>query len=45
MSKLSNVVKHDVDKKALYDKLVAKKDNIDTSDFKCNTDKTEVLVI
>ena len=32
-------------KKTLYDKLVAKKDNIDTSDFKCSTDKTVVLVI
>ena len=46
MSKLSNVVKNDVVKKAAYDKLVAKVDNIDTSDFvlktKYNTDKTEL---
>ena len=46
MSKLSNVVKNDVVKKAVYNKLVAKVDNIDTSDFmlktKCNTDKTEL---
>ena len=46
MSKLSNVVKHDVVKKTVYDKLVAKVDDIDTNDFvlktKCNTDKTEL---
>ena len=46
MSKLSNVVKNDVVKKAVYNKLVAKVDNIDTSDFvlktKYNTDKTEL---
>ena len=46
MSKLSNVVKNDVVKKTVYDKLVAKVDNIDTSDFalktKYNTDKTEL---
>ena len=45
MSKLSDVVKNDV-KKTVYDKLVAKVDNIDTSDFvvktKYNTDKTEL---
>ena len=43
MSKLSDVVKNDV-KKAVYDKLVAKVNNIDTSDFvlktKYNADKT-----
>ena len=41
MSKLSNVIKNDV-----YDKLVAKVNNFDTSDFvlrtKYNTDKTEL---
>ena len=46
MSKLSDVVKNDVVKKIVYDKLVAKVDHIDTSDFvlktKCNTDKTEL---
>ena len=44
-SKLSDVVKNDV-KKTVYNKLVAKVDNIDTSDFvlktKYNTDKTEL---
>ena len=44
--KLNNVVKHDVVKKTVYNKLVAKVDNIDTSDFvlktKCDTDKTEL---
>ena len=33
LSKLSNVVKNDVVKKTAYDKLVAKVNNIDTSDF------------
>ena len=46
LSKLSDVVKNDVVKKTVYDKLVAKVDNIDTSDFvlktKYNTDKTEL---
>ena len=46
MSKLSNVVKNDVIKKTLYNKLVAKVDNIDTGDFvlktKYNTDKIEL---
>ena len=37
LSKLSNVVKNDVVKKTLYDKLVAKVDNIDTSDFVLKT--------
>ena len=32
LSKLSDVVKNDVVKKAVYDKLVAKVNNIDTSD-------------
>ena len=45
LSKLSDVVKNDVAKKSVYDKLVAKVNNIDTSDFllktKYNTDKTE----
>ena len=45
LSKLSDVVKNDV-KKAVYDKLVAKVNNIDTSDFvlktKYNADKTEL---
>ena len=45
LSKLSDVVvKNDVIKKTVYNKLVAKVDNIDTSDFvlktKYNTDKT-----
>ena len=46
MGKLSDVVKNDVIKEAVYDKLVAKVNNIDTSDFvlktKYNTDKTEL---
>ena len=46
LSKLSDVVKNDVVKKTVYDKLVAKVDNIDTSDFvlktKYNIDKTEL---
>ena len=45
LSKLSNVVKN-VIKKTVYDKLVAKVDNIDTNDFvlktRYNTDKTEL---
>ena len=45
LSKLSDVVKDDV-KKTVYNKLVAKVDNIDTSDFvlktNYNTDKTEL---
>ena len=45
LSKLSNVVKNVV-KKTVYNKLVAKVDNIDTRDFvlktKYNTDKTEL---
>ena len=46
LSKLNDVVKNDVVKKAVYDKLVAKVNNIDTSDFvlktKYQTDKTEL---
>ena len=46
LSKLSDVVKNDVAKKDVYNKLVAKVDNIDPSDFvlktKYNTDKTEL---
>ena len=46
LSKLSDVVKNDVVKKTVYDKLVAKVDNIDTSDFvlktNYNTDKTKL---
>ena len=46
LSKLSDVVKNDVVKKAVYDKLAAKVNNIDTSDFvlktKHQTDKTEL---
>ena len=46
MSKLSNVVKNDVVKKAVYDKLSAKVNNIDTSDFilktRYQTDKKEL---
>ena len=46
LSKLSDVVKNDVVKKAVYDKLVTKVNNIDTSDFvlktKYQTDKKEL---
>ena len=46
LSKLSNVVKNDVLKRTVYNKLVAKVDNNDTSDFvlkiKYSTDKTEL---
>ena len=37
LSKLNNVVKNDVVKKAVYDKLAAKVNNIDTSDFVLKT--------
>ena len=37
LSKLSDVVKNDVVKKAVYDKLVAKVNNIDTNDFVLKT--------
>ena len=47
LSKLSDAVKNDVVKKAVYDKLVAKVNNIDTSDFvlktKYQTDKAELV--
>ena len=46
LSKLSNVVKNDVVKKTVYDKLVAKVNAIDTSDFysktKYDTDKSKL---
>ena len=46
LSKLSNVVKNDVVKKDVYDKLVTKVNNIDTNDFvlktRYNTGKTEL---
>ena len=46
LSKLSDVVKNDVVKKTVYDKLVAKVNSIDTSRFvlkaKYATDKTEL---
>ena len=46
VSKSRDVVKNDVVKKTVYNKLVAKVDNIDTSDFvlktNYNTDKTEL---
>ena len=46
LSKLNDAVKNDVVKKTLYDKLVAKVNNNDTSDFvlktKCINDKTEL---
>ena len=37
LSKLSNVVDNEVAKKTLYDKLVAKVNNIDTSGFVVKT--------
>ena len=46
LSKLSDIVKNDVVKKTLFDKMVVKVDNIDTSDHVLktiyNTDKTEL---
>ena len=46
MSKLSDVVKNDVVKKAVYGKLVPKVNNIDTTEFvlktKYQTDKAEL---
>ena len=46
MSKLGNLVTNDVVKKTVYDKLVTKVNNIDTSDFALNTnyqtDKTKI---
>ena len=45
LSKLSDVIKNDVAKKTVYDELVAKVNNIDTSGFvlktKYNADKSE----
>ena len=46
LSKLRGVVKNDVVKKTVYDKLVAKVDNFDSSDFMLktnyNADKTKL---
>ena len=46
LSKLSNLVKHDAVKKAVYDKLAAKVNNIDNSGFvlktKYDTDKSDL---
>ena len=46
LSKLSDAVKNDVVKKNVYDKLVAKVNNVDTSRFvlktKYDADKTEL---
>ena len=48
MSKLSNVLKNDVVKNNVYDKLVAKVHNTDTSGFvlktKYDTDKSELEI-
>ena len=47
LSKLSDVVKNDVSKKTVYDKLVEKVNNIDTSGFvlktKYDADKSELV--
>ena len=40
--KLSGVLKNDVVKKTVYDKLVAKVNSTDTSGIKYNTDKSEL---
>ena len=49
LSKLSNVVKNDVVKKTVYDQLVTKVNNINTSDFvlktKYATDKFLILLV
>ena len=46
LSKLSNVIKNDVVNKSVYHKLIAKVNNIETSDFvlktKYDTDKSEL---
>ena len=46
LAKLSNLVKNDVVKKTIYDKLVAKVNNIDATGFvlktKCDTDKPDL---
>ena len=48
LHKLNDVVKNDAVKKAVYDKLVVKVNNIDTSEFvlktKYQTDKAEILM-
>ena len=48
LSKLSDLVKNDVVEKDVYNKLVAKVDNIDTSEFALKTkydiDKTELEI-
>ena len=48
LSKLSNVLKNQVVKRTVYDKLVAKVNNIDTSGFvlktKYDVDKTELEI-
>ena len=47
LSKLSNIVNNDVEKKAIFDALVAKVNNIDVNGFvlktKYNTDKSEKI--
>ena len=40
--KLSDILKNDVVKKTVYDKLVAKVNSTDTSGIKYNTDKSEL---
>ena len=46
LAKLSNVVKNEVAKNTVYDKLVTKVDNIDTTGFvlrtTCDTDKSDL---
>ena len=46
MSKMSDLIKNDIVKKTVYDKLAAKVNNIDASDFvlktKYQTDKAEL---
>ena len=44
LSKLSDVVKHDVVKKTVYDKLVEKVNNIDTSGFASKTKSAELEI-
>ena len=43
LSKLSDVVKNDVVKKTVYDKLVAKVNSIDTSGFVLKTNDTSLV--
>ena len=45
LSKLSDLVKNDVVKKDAYNKLVAKVDNIDTSDFVLKNQKIKKFLI